>query len=126
MTLWLPEKVWCKPQNGLLASNSPIFKNGGKSPLCLFSYVWPKFKCLQFICPWKGSFIKINIVLRTRVQKWKYLELLLENQKELLKVVSFVKNRQDIKKMTQQNYNNCLTKNFFAISYLQYHVYCSC
>ena len=26
MALWLPEKFWCKPQNGQLASKSSIFK----------------------------------------------------------------------------------------------------
>ena len=48
---------------------------------------------------WKGNFIRINIFLRTSVQKWTYSELLIENRRGIfLKVVFFVKNRQDMKK----------------------------
>ena len=31
----------------------------------------------------KGNVIRINIVLRTRVQKWAYFELLIENRKDM-------------------------------------------
>ena len=38
----------------------------------------------------KEIFIRINVVLTTRVQKWAYIELLIENQKDVfLKVVGF-------------------------------------
>ena len=32
---------------------------------------------------WKGNFIRINIVLTIRVQKWACFEVLIENQKNL-------------------------------------------
>ena len=46
------------------------------------------------------KFYRINIVLSTRVQKWTYFELLIENRKDIfLKVVGlFIKNRQHMKK----------------------------
>ena len=57
--------------------------------------------------------------LKNQVQKWTYFRLSIENRRDIfVKVVGFfVKNRQDMKKITQQNYNNCLTKNFFTISF---------
>ena len=40
---------------------------------------------------WNRNFIRINIVLRTRVQKWTYFELLIENWRDtFLKVVAFL------------------------------------
>ena len=46
------------------------------------------------------KFYRINIILSTRVQKWTYFELLIENRKDIfLKVVGlFIKNRQHMKK----------------------------
>ena len=43
------------------------------------------------------------IVLRTRIQKWTYFELLIENRRDIfLKVVGFfLKNLQDMKKLQQ-------------------------
>ena len=39
---------------------------------------------------WKGNFIRINTVLRIRVQKWTYFEVLVENRRDMfLKVVAF-------------------------------------
>ena len=68
----------------------PDFQNGGKSPWRPISYVGSKFKCLKLIYHCEGNFIRINIVFRTRVQKWTYFELLTENQTDmLLKVVAF-------------------------------------
>ena len=60
-----------------------------------------KFKCLQLIYCWKGNFPRINIVLRTRAQKWTYFELLIEKRRDIfLKVVGFfAKNSQDLKKL---------------------------
>ena len=58
----------------------PDFQNGAKSPCCLFSYAGSKFKCLQIIYHWKGNFMRINIGLRTIVQKWTKN---LENQKKI-------------------------------------------
>ena len=65
------------------SSNSPKmpdFQNGGKSP------------CIAGKETLSG--------LRTRVQKWTYFELLIENRRGIfLKAVGFfVKNRQDMKK----------------------------
>ena len=59
----------------------PYVRNGGKSPCSPFSYVGSKFKCMELIFCWKGNFIRISIVLRTRVQKWTYFELLPENRR---------------------------------------------
>ena len=100
MDISLPEKFWCKPQNGQLAPKSLIFKMAENHHVAHFSYVVSKFKCQQLIYRWKGSFIGINIVLRTRVQKLTYFELLIENRRDIfIKVVGFfVKNRQDMKK----------------------------
>ena len=49
---------------------------------------------------WKGNFIRINIALTTKVQKWTYFKLLIENQRDIfLEVVGFfVKNDQDMRK----------------------------
>ena len=65
------------------SASSPIldFRNGGKSRWCPFSCAGSKFKCLQLIYCWKGNFIKIEIVLRARVQKWASFELLIEKRK---------------------------------------------
>ena len=57
----------------------PDFQNDGKLPWRQISYVGSKFKCLKLIYRCEGNFIRINIVLRTRVQKWTYFELLIEN-----------------------------------------------
>ena len=66
------------------------FQNSWKTPWCSISYVGSKFKCVQLIYRWKGNFIRINISLRTRVQKWTYFELLIENRKDMfLKLVAF-------------------------------------
>ena len=94
---WLPEKFWCKPQNGQLAPKCPNFQNGRKSSWLPFSYVGAKFKCLQLVYHSKGNFIRISIVLRTRFQSWTYFELLIENQRDIFLKV-FVKNRQAMKK----------------------------
>ena len=67
------------------------FQNDGKSPWCPFSYVGPKFKCLPLIYRWKGNFIRINIVIKTRIQKCTYFQLLTENRRDIfLKVVGFL------------------------------------
>ena len=72
----------------------PDFLNGRKPPWRPYSYLGWKFKCQQFKYCWKGTFIMINIVLRTTVQKWTHFELLTEKQREIfLKFVGvFVKN----------------------------------
>ena len=68
----------------------PDFQNGGNSPWHPFFYVGSKFKYLQLIYRSKGNFISINIVLRIRVQKCTYFELLIENRKDIFsKVVGF-------------------------------------
>ena len=69
----------------------PNFQNGRKPLWCPISSVGSKFKCLQLIYRWKGNFIRINIVLRTSVQKWTSFELLIENRRGMfLKVVAFL------------------------------------
>ena len=66
-------------------------QNGGKSSWRSFSYVGSKFKYLQLIYRWKGNFVKINIVLRTRVQISTYFKLYIENRRDIfLKVVNFL------------------------------------
>ena len=107
------------------SSKIPDFRNGSKSPWFTFSYVGSKFKCLKLIYRWKRNFISINTVLRTRIQKWTCLELLIENRKDMFSKLQVLLKIVKIEKMTQQNQNNCLTKNFFEISYLQYDVYYS-
>ena len=49
---------------------------------------------------WNEIFIRINIILRTRVQKWTYFGLLIENRKDISKNCSFffVQNCEDMKK----------------------------
>lgn len=59
------------------------FQNSWKTPWCSISYVGSKFKCVQLIYRWKGNFIRINILLRTWVQKWTYFETVIENQKDM-------------------------------------------
>ena len=44
----------------------------------------------------------------------------------ILKIVGFVKNRQDINEQLNKITTNFLTRNFFKISYFQYNVYYSC
>ena len=71
------------------------FHNSGKSPWHPFSSVGSKFKYLRLLYWWKGNLIRINIVLRTRVKKSTYFELLIENGK----YIWFCgKNCQDMKK----------------------------
>ena len=41
----------------------------------LFSYLGSKVKCLQLAYLWKENFLRINIVLRCRIQKMGILEL---------------------------------------------------
>ena len=79
----------------------PDFQNGGKSPWRPFTYVASKFKCLQFIYHWKGNFIRINIVLKTRIQKRTYFELSIDrnlNGHILKSCRFFIENCQDMKK----------------------------
>ena len=72
-------KFFAQTRKWSTSSKISDFQNGGKSPWHPFSYIGSKFKCLQLIYRWKGNFIRINIVLRTRVQKCTYFELLIEN-----------------------------------------------
>ena len=62
-------------------------------------HIWDQNSNAYNIYRSKGNFFRINIVLRTRVQKWTYFRAI-ENQRDIfLKVVGFfVKNRQDIRK----------------------------
>ena len=70
----------------------PNFQNGAKSLRRPISYVGSKFKCLQLVYRCKGNSIRINIVLRTRVEEWTYFELLIENRRDIfLKVVGVFK-----------------------------------
>ena len=72
-------------------STSPIipdFQNGGKSPWRPFSYVGSKFKCLQLIYCWKGNFIRINIFLRTKVQKQTYFELMIKYWRDIFLIIA--------------------------------------
>ena len=53
----------------------PDFRNGGKSPWRLILYVGSNVYNLYIV----GNFIRIDIVLRTKIQEWTYFELLIEN-----------------------------------------------
>ena len=91
MALWLPENFLSQATKRSTSPKFLDFQNGIKSPWYPFSYVGSKFKCLQLIYRWKGNFILSNILVRNRVQKWAYLELLTENQRDIfLKVVGFL------------------------------------
>ena len=127
MALFLPKRFWCKPQNCQLVPKIPDFQNGRKSPRDSIWYVGSKFKCLQLICRCKESFFRINILLRTRVQKLTYFELFIESRRDMvLKVVTFSLKIIKIWKNDLENRNNCWTKNFFAIIYFQHNVYWTC
>ena len=61
--LWLPEKFWCKPQNNQVAPKPPNFQNDGIF-ICGVKIQMPTtYTTLE------RKFIRIIIVLRTRVQK---------------------------------------------------------
>ena len=68
-------KTWVHTTKWSTSFKIPNFQNGGKSPCTPMSKVGSKFKCLQFIHIWKENFVRINIVLRTRVQKWTYFDI---------------------------------------------------
>ena len=125
MALWLLEKFWCKPQNGQLAPKSQIFKMVGNHHGAQF-HMWGQNSNACNIYR-KGNFIRINTVLRTRVQKWTNFKLLMGSRRDMfLKVVAFLLKIVKIwKNDLKQNRSNCLTKTF-AIIYFQYNVYYSC
>ena len=84
-------KILMQTSKWSTSSKITDFKSGGKSPIHPFSCVESKFKCLKLTYRWKGNFIRINIVLRAKFQKWTYFELLIENRKgTFLKVVGFL------------------------------------
>ena len=114
MALWLPENFLSQTTKRSTSPKFSDFQNGKKSPWYPFSYVGSKFKCLQLIYRWKGNFILSNILVRNRVKKWAYLELLTENQGDIfLKVVGFllkiVKIQKNELRKSQQLFNwKCL------------------
>ena len=100
-TFWVPRKfllhvLICPSgvQKNLGANHKPApkswFSKWWESTMGLFSNVGSKFKCLRLIYGWKGTFIRINITLRTRFQNCKYFKLLIENRRDIfLKAVVF-------------------------------------
>ena len=54
-------------------------------------YTRSKIKYPQIIYRWKANLVRINIVLRTKIQKWICFEPLMKKQRNMfLKVVAFL------------------------------------
>lgn len=72
------KKTWMQTTKWSTCSKIPDFQNGEKSPRnpnLESAKVGAKVKFLQFIYLWEKNVVKINIVFRTRVQKWTYCKI---------------------------------------------------